>query len=150
MQSAFALMFVFFILIVASIFLIVQQRQQTKNKLEQYLVLSQLKKSMSVALLPEVQYSSDNVLITDNFDRFALFSFKQIIDQNPNHYSQMFNNVKLTVSEFDYKNGWETYEIFSYVPEEFVSIKEFKIPVTLTDASTYKKTLGVIYLEIYK
>ncbi len=150
MQSAFALLFVFFILSVAAIFLISQQRQETKAKVEQFLIMSQLKKSMSVALLPEVQYSSDNVVKIDNYDRFALFSFKDIVMANPETYSQMFKNVKLRLEEYDYVNGWESYELFSFAPAAFESKKEFKIPVTLRDQVTQKKTFGVIYLEIYQ
>jgi hypothetical protein len=150
MESAFVLIIIFAILSIAIIFVIAQQRGASKDQLEQYLILSHMKKSSAISLLPEVQYSTGTVSSSDHYDRIALLSFKDTVESNRLYYTQLFQNVRLRVDEFDYLSGWTEYELFDFSPSEYESMMEFIIPVVLVDPETYDKTLGVIYLEMYK
>ena len=150
MESAFVLIIIFTILSIAIIFVIVQQRNAAKESLDQYLILSHLKKSSAISLLPEVQYSTGTVSPGDHFDRVALLSFKDTIEENKLYYTQLFQNVKIRVDEYNYTGGWEEYDLFDFSPANYDSMMEFIIPVVLVDPEDYGKTLGVIYLEIYK
>jgi hypothetical protein len=149
MQSAIVLMIIIFLLVVGSIFFIAQQKTFSNKKLDQLLVISQMKKSKNIALLPEVQFTADNVILSDHYDKLALLSFKKIIDENPGVYKAMFHSTKIFFDEFDYYSGWKETVVFDFAPAEFVSKKEFQIPVALTEPETYKKTVGIIHVEIY-
>lgn len=149
MQSAIVLMIVLFLFSVGAIFFIAQQKSSSQKKLDQILIISQMKKSKNIALLPEVQFSADNVIVADHYDKLALMSFKKIIDDNTLTYSSLLQNTKIVLSEYDYFNGWTDTTILDYSPEDYVAKREFQIPVALTEPDTYIKTVGIIYVEIY-
>lgn len=149
MQSAFSLLIIFFLIAIAGIFIMVQLKSANNQKLDQFLIIAQIKKSKNIALLPETQYTSENIAVSDHYDRAALMAFKDIIDNNQIYYRPMFQNVKLRLEEYDFRNGWQEEIIFDYSPKKFSNMKEFQIPVALTESEDYKKTFGVIYLEVY-
>jgi len=149
MQSAIVLMIILFMLAIAAIFFFAQQKTSTSKQLDQLLIISQMKKSKNIALLPEVQFSSDNVIVSDHYDKLALLSFKKVIDDNPLTYKQLLANTKITLSEYSYTNGWKEMTIVDYSPDDFTSKREFQIPVALTEPDTYNKTVGIIYVEIF-
>ncbi|MCM2325764.1 MAG: hypothetical protein NDI94_04825 [Candidatus Woesearchaeota archaeon] len=149
MQSAFSLLIIFFIIAIAVIFFVVQMKSMNNQKLDQFLIISQIKKSKNIALLPEVQFTSENIAVSDHYDKAALMAFKEIIDNNQIYYRPLFQNVKLRLDEYDFKTGWKEQVIFDYSPKQFSDMKEFQIPVALTDPEEYRKSFGVIYLEVY-
>lgn len=147
MQTVLILVFVFFILAIAFIFIVAQQKNVVKDKLNEQLILIELKKSQIANYLPEIQCSSNAVMIEDCFDRIAL---KQFFDKtnSSNYYLELLGNIKLSVSE--YENGnWTTIMIYDNPKETYDSKRLIKMGVVIFDPITNKKIPGVMNLETY-
>ena len=149
MQTIFVLFIVFFILSIVGIFLFAQQKAANNIKVDEHLTLAQIKKSKMIALLPEVQYSSNNVVLDDHYDKLALASFKNIIQENPQYYKSILGSIKLTILEYDFQSGWSEEVYYNNELLNYSNKKNFQVPIVLTNPENYEKKIGVIYVEIY-
>lgn len=160
MENAFVLLAIFFILMLAVIFVAANQRNARLEKLEMFKERDSIKKSRALDFLPEMTCSEDNVIDPNCYDILKIIAFKELIQEEQLYYNEMLGNIYIIVRRFDpspenpnYKEWVEEWIIYNNTKAEYKGHTELRFPVLLRDVidgTSNPDYFGVIYLGVYE
>jgi len=145
MESIFILILIFFIISIASIFIFAKMKANDKDRLEQQLVLTELKRMQIANYLPELQCSFNGIIDHECYDMMAVEAFKEKAE-SPDYLS-LLGSMNLIIEEYD--GEWVKHVVVNASKEKFDTKTSMNYPITLYYPLTNKKNPGVVHLEIY-
>lgn len=119
---------------------------------EENFELKAIQTAQLVSFLPELQCSSNNIIIDDCFDILKVEALSEFIEQNPNikneYYYDLFGFSSITIEQvYPSELSWKVYERTLTGNKAKSSIK---IPVSLYNASSRSYNFGVLTVDVLK
>jgi len=153
MFETIAVLLIFFVLVgFGLIFYSRIQAGSFQARQEENFELKAIQTAQLVSFLPELQCSSNNIIVDDCFDILKVEALTDFIAQNPSirneHYYDLFGFSIITVEQV-YPSGlsWRVYEKTINGDKARSSIQ---IPVSLYNASSRSYNLGVLTVDVLK
>jgi len=119
---------------------------------EENFELKAIQTAQLVSFLPELQCSSNNIIVDDCFDILKVEALSEFIEQNPNirneYYYDLFGFSSITIEQvYPSELSWKVYERTLTGNKAKSSIK---IPVSLYNASSRAYDFGVLTVDVLK
>jgi hypothetical protein len=153
MGETIAIMFIFFILlIVGSVFYMNIQRTTVSRDIQQNYELRAVELSQIISFLPELQCTEANVVTASCFDIDKILGLSAVIN-NPKDasalllYDREFGQVKIEVQRI-YPPA-ETIHLYANEKPGYTSAPVTHIPISLFNASSGKRSFGVLDITVY-
>ena len=118
---------------------------------EENFELKAIQTAQLVSFLPELQCSSNNIIVDDCFDILKVEALSEFIEQNPNirneYYYDLFGFSSITIEQvYPSELSWKVYERTLTGNKAKSSIK---IPVSLYNASSRSYNFGILNIDVY-
>ncbi len=155
MFETIAVLLIFFVLIgFGLIFYGKIQRQGFQEKQEANFELKAIQTAQLVSFLPELQCSSNNIIVDDCFDILKVEALTEIIEQPSNvkikneYYYDLFGFSSITIEQvYPSVVSWSIYE---KTTEKTKAKSSIKIPVSLYNASSRAYNFGILTVDVYR
>ncbi len=153
MFETIAILLIFFVLIgFGLIFYGRIQGQSFQEKQEEDFELKAIQTAQLVSFLPELQCSSNGVIVDDCFDILKIKALKEFIQHNPNigneYYFDFFGFSRITIEQiYLTPASWLIYEKTS---EKTKAESSIMIPVSLYDPTLRAYNFGILTVDVYR
>ena len=153
MFETIAVLLIFFVLIgLGLIFYGRIQAGSFQETQEENFELKAIQTAQLVSFLPELQCSSNNIIVDDCFDILKVEALSDYIEQNPNirdtYYYDTFGFSSITIEQiYPFVVSWSIYE---RTTERTKAKSSIMIPVSLYNASSRAYNFGILTVAVYR
>ena len=153
MFETIAVLLIFFVLIgLGLIFYGRIQAGSFQETQEENFELKAIQTAQLVSFLPELQCSSNNIIVDDCFDILKVEALSEFIEQNPNirneYYYDLFGFSSINIEQiYPSVVSWSIYERTTEITKAKSSIM---IPVSLYNASSRAYNFGILTVAVYR
>ncbi len=153
MFETIAVLLIFFVLIgFGLIFYGRIQAGSFQEKQEENFELKAIQTAQLVSFLPELQCSSNNIIVDDCFDILKVEALSEFIEQNPNirneYYYDLFGFSSISIEQvYPSVVSWSIYE---RTTERTKAKSSIMIPVSLYNASSRAYNFGILTVAVYR
>ena len=154
MENAFVLLIIFIILIIAFVFVMVLQKSDQKDKIQEFKELEMIKKAQILNFLPEMQCSDNNNLDPDCYDILKIEIFKKHLETDKLYYHSLLGYIKIEIIQFDpspeINKEIQRWIVFDNSKPEDSGYKQVQFPVSLRNVIDNDNYFGIIKLGVYE
>lgn len=150
MGETIAIMFVFFILlIVGAVFYMNLQRTTVGRDIQQSYELRAVELSQVISFLPELQCTEANVITPSCFDIDKILGLSEVTatDKGLMLYDREFGQVRIEIDRV-YPPAPKIV-LYNNTKPDFTSAPITHIPISLFNASSGKRSFGVLEITVY-
>lgn len=156
MFETIAVLLIFFVLVgFGLVFYSRIQGQSFQAKQEENFELKAIQTAQLVSFLPELQCSSNNIIVDDCFDILKVEALSEIISNPQNqklkneYYYDFFEFSSITIEQV-YPLPVTSWSIYEKTTEKTKAKSSIKIPVSLYDASSREYNFGILTVDVYR
>ncbi|MBS1266904.1 MAG: hypothetical protein MAG795_00873 [Candidatus Woesearchaeota archaeon] len=143
----------FFLLSIGMVFYARESKINSLAERERGYDLQALDVIQVVSNLPELQCSSDGIIIENCFDLAKLESFEELKGKNSQYYTNAFGFSRIIIDEI-YPNDDNKWEIHNQKPEDdrkWSSMDKSTIPISILDnLDNGQYRAAVLTIEVYR
>lgn len=152
MFETIAVLIIFFVLIgFGLVFYSRIQGQGFQEKQEENFELKAIQTAQLVSFLPEIQCSSDGIIINDCFDLLKVKALSEIIGNDQKlrteYYFDTFGYSDISIKQI-YPPG-SIWTIYENPLDGYKTKSSVKIPISLYDAKKREYGFGVLNIDVY-
>jgi len=156
MFETIAVLLIFFVLI--GFGLIFYGNMQTgiiQETSEENFELKAIQTAQLVSFLPELQCSSNNIIVDDCFDILKVEALSEIISSPQNqklkneYYYDLFGFSSITIEQI-YPFPVASWSIYEKTTEKTKAKSSIKIPVSLYDPTSRAYNFGILTVDVYR
>ena len=156
MFETIAVLLIFFVLIgFGLIFYGKIQGQGFQERQEENFELKAIQTAQVVSFLPELQCSSNNIIVDDCFDILKVEALSEIISNPQNqklkneYYYDLFGFSSITIEQV-YPLPVASWLIYEKTIEKTKAKSSIKIPISLYDPDSRAYNFGILTVDVYR
>ena len=138
----------FFIVAFGLVFYSQMQSRGVKSELQERYELRSMNTAQLANYLPEIQCSSENIVVDNCFNLVKLEHFSEVASDSRLYYYNLFYSSNITVMQvYPSEKSWKLY---SNVQPDWTENSKSQIPILLYDPIEKRYNTGVVLIEVYR